>query len=1198
MDLIFSETSDRIIFDTGFSGFAVVGDRTLTQLRTDYNFKISEFSEHSDSKSFRFGDGKMQTSSRQQNVEFLANGRRICFSVYVLPDSDVPMLLGERFLKETNSHFQYGEKPYVYSDVFGKFYIGQNSNRIHTLTEQDKKTLTEKYPTHKRLWNLTYNSLQKLHGQRHVGITQTLHQLKATVPDEVLNDIHVKQFFRELEQVLTDIRKNCDVCARKAKQKSFPQLLSETAVLNFNDKVSCDIIISRNNPQNPYSYLMLVDHATSFVRIIPAPGRITHDVATAMILQHWVSIFGHIKTFIADQDGPLLKSSQYLEGLGTNIQTRPSGSHQAAGKVERQIYTFRECCETDASYLETCDIIQVRAYTALIENSINNVQTNRSSPALRVLGYSTSVEFNALNDTQNTMFFRWEVRDRALKSFREAITRDSLRRTLAETSGGHEHLFEAGDLVWVFHRTTAEKSMLRQSGVVLYFDPATTQYAVRTSAGGVILVSRRDVSRRIADDPGHTEIAKTVKNVIPFADAPPVQDNANCPRCKNRRSKKPHTCEKGRAHVHFSSVSNTEAPADVLVSVENKTSTEAAKQPTVQSELVHSEFVNYDEVMFKKDYESIFSLEAVNQYDIGWDDLSPESKQIAYDEASDVYYRNGVWKKDKTSELNEEQFQKYCKTKKVVKLDAALVEKAKIDPKRPDKLKGKVRIAVRGFKDKINDNTSNDAPTVNSTTVNVAEFNGLRNKSLIPAVIDFENAFFKIDEETQVHHLQTETWMKIPKQLVGGRVVYRRLWKEAQGMRGAARSWFETLRAVLLEFGFTQSRTDPCLFFFWENKDGNDVLSGQIVIHVDDGRIWATKNIHLKFQEFLKKKDLFSDYNFGFKDDSGVFIPECRNPDFADVSVCNFLGTKMTTDLRARTTDISQNEYISAKLKYLELSKDEKIEGTDLNHRLTDFLKGMGGLLWCVTKTQKCYSFEASYLASKRNVLTTEVFQEYNNTIACIKKNPETIRITGITDKVKMILVMDGSETSKKTDRGYTGRIVGLMAISPPGTAGTFSPLSIRAGKSPRATHSSYDIESVSSIQCLDEGLALGVQLQEFLKPPKQFKKRAERFSFAAEGTSKIDFYTELHSDAELLCNGVNLSKRIDPTMGARRREDLDDLKECIRTRDLAMVGHIAGKKNPTDRLTKPLARCADTHILLKTLLQKNWYSPPLTRGA
>ena len=59
--------------------------------------------------------------------------------------------------------------------------------------------------------------------------------------------------------------------------------------------------------------------------------------------------------------------------------------------------------------------------------------------------------------------------------------------------------------------------------------------------------------------------------------------------------------------------------------------------------------------------------------------------------------------------------------------------------------------------------------------------------------------------------------------------------KACYGLVHAPARWFECVRDALLELGFVQSKTDPCLWIFY-TMDSNGVkqTSGFICSHVDD----------------------------------------------------------------------------------------------------------------------------------------------------------------------------------------------------------------------------------------------------------------------------------------------------------------------------------------------------------------------------
>ena len=193
--------------------------------------------------------------------------------------------------------------------------------------------------------------------------------------------------------------------------------------------------------------------------------------------------------------------------------------------------------------------------------------------------------------------------------------------------------------------------------------------------------------------------------------------------------------------------------------------------------------------------------EPLNKYAFTWDDLDAGQKKEAVAKGVDPWWRCGVWRKS-SPDMADAQFKEFrAKNPKVIAIDSTTVKKAKIVG---GQLVGKYRLAGRGFNDRTTDHSESDSPTCQPTTVMLCETVGLSEASWIVIGLDFSDAYFHILEEISAH--RAETWMLLPLEITGGRRVWRRLFKEVQGEKGASRSWYLTLEALLQRFGFRASR--------------------------------------------------------------------------------------------------------------------------------------------------------------------------------------------------------------------------------------------------------------------------------------------------------------------------------------------------------------------------------------------------------
>ena len=95
--------------------------------------------------------------------------------------------------------------------------------------------------------------------------------------------------------------------------------------------------------------------------------------------------------------------------------------------------------------------------------------------------------------------------------------------------------------------------------------------------------------------------------------------------------------------------------------------------------------------------------------------------------------------------------------------------------------------------------------------------------------LDDDQAF--IQSELDTEFLEVALWVRA--------VIVVRLNKAPYGLKQSGRSWYKLLSSTLNECGFEQGLVDPCVFRLMVN----DEVVAMLVVHVDDIKIAATKEI-------------------------------------------------------------------------------------------------------------------------------------------------------------------------------------------------------------------------------------------------------------------------------------------------------------------------------------------------------------------
>ena len=131
----------------------------------------------------------------------------------------------------------------------------------------------------------------------------------------------------------------------------------------------------------------------------------------------------------------------------------------------------------------------------------------------------------------------------------------------------------------------------------------------------------------------------------------------------------------------------------------------------------------------------------------------------------------------------------------------------------------KARLVARGYEEDLLDST--DSPTCSKDSLRLAlsliSSHGWTCKS-----VDVRCAFLQGKE------INREVLVRPPPEFDNGKLW--RLKKSVYGLNDAAKSWYESLKAILTENGMTVSSLDLALFYYQDD----DKFSGVMCIHVDD----------------------------------------------------------------------------------------------------------------------------------------------------------------------------------------------------------------------------------------------------------------------------------------------------------------------------------------------------------------------------
>ncbi len=654
---------------------------------------------------------------------------------------------------------------------------------------------------------------------------------------------------------------------------------------------------------------------------------------------------------------------------------------------------------------------------------------------------------------------------------------------------------------------------------------------------------------------------------------------------------------------NHSDVSEHFAPASRVHKVYNVETLEKVSDEFLQSDFSIEVEPNSGKSLPKRKF-----LHSHEASDIDFHDLPDFMQRQAYVESLKDFYEGGCWEpggtlgewKKERRKAQELEKQGHCPAAVVI-MDSTWVTKATVNeaedaPVHPTfgKLRGKVRLAPRGFREKGLRKQDLGAPTVSPTTMKLAEafcLSQRTSRKLVPCKVDFRRAFFQIKEF--ICEKEKKSCLVLPSECQAGRVgddrMVMRLRKEVPGTKSAPMAWNRTISRVLIEkLGFQRSRVDPCLYFrHVKDENGNTVLHSVIFIHVDDSRIW----IRLEDLEWLRE---------GLRQ-AGIetrYISVITSGEPSDL-----VGMRWTTDENG--TKLDQQPYVEKHIKPISTEKlDAKLYNTPgsikVGTNLYDLFRSLLGKCIWMLKTRSEYEFDVSILASRVHRLSlsdvhylNDVAQSFISTKDYALFLPSIIIQPG--EQLELIGVCDASLAGRDDETSQGARGIGLTSSN----SDAFAPVDVSSRKVRRRGSSSFDVEMLTCVDTADMMVVIRLLFEELAygtRPSLMHRILLEIEGFFVErpvvrcviDTDARDCVERIYSIKDAL------------TISKRRRVDVTDCQDLIVFRDISEFRHVAGSSNPMDVGTKKygkhgISKDKAPYQRLLQMLYHGIYVPDLT---
>lgn len=288
-------------------------------------------------------------------------------------------------------------------------------------------------------------------------------------------------------------------------------------------------------------------------------------------------------------------------------------------------------------------------------------------------------------------------------------------------------------------------------------------------------------------------------------------------------------------------------------------------------------------------------------------------------------------------------------------------------------IKVKGRLVTKGYEDQDNQNET-ESPTVRPEVVMIG-LNIAASRNYDIDLFDVGGAFLEADIKRpnlliRVDEKIGDILEKRDKSYVTGRkddkTMLVRLRKALYGLKESPRLWNETLTNELLNYGFTQSKHDPCLFIKQIETEAHYVL-----IHVDDILSTGPRESMNELKANLCKRFRKITHNI--------------NP-----TTFNYLGMTATRKRGENSIELRQRKYIDNIISKLEIKEDhhtktpasqnlfeeeEKLRES-LDQPLLDLYASITMTMLYITKTRPDIKCAVAYLSTRLHNATKDCWQK------------------------------------------------------------------------------------------------------------------------------------------------------------------------------------------------------------------------------
>ena len=1172
---LMGETANKAVLDTGASS-TVCGKKwyqiyedSLTPSEKD---QISTLSE---SKSFRFGDGKAVVSVTKKRIPVNLCGQDIYLDTHVV-DNDIPLLLSGESMRKMKMNIE------IENDRITAF--GGEETLITTKSGHMVIPIgrcTEK----KTVENISYfvntddpvKCAQHLHRYFAHGSARRIGEFvnTTTLPNK-----------KNIVDALKDIDKTCDFCIRHKTKEAPHRSVSMPVGETFNDVVAMDLKLLDCGEW----IIHMLDTVTRFSSAATIDNKSADEIITK-IFERWIAIFGKPQTFMSDNGSEFVneKFNDLCSHMDIHIRTSPSESPWCNGAVERHNGLLADMI--NAVKEETgCSTDIAVAWAVNSKNSLNNVFGFSSHQLVfgknpEVPGILTYRNLPALSETTVSKIVadNLNAMESARKNFISLENDRKLRRALTErVSERNNAQFYSGDVVY-YKRQNQKGSW---NGPATVVGQLANNVLIKHGGSLIRIHPCKIVLKSSADDQLNGIIDKSqdnpktngqfnnraLKNIEPSFVARPYIEKSNSENLCESSDDETSSDEDDPVivpTVDQSAQITTDNITESQPCVEQDITT--VSQPCVDQEWKAVKSIKSRDIIRYRASDndewnnglvlgragkatgknsSLYNIQIENEEEVNQLDVEKcqIEKLIETPNATDI--QSVMYMEDNKvevicygSSLPDDQEVKKAKDLELKKFreynvytEVKNVGQSKISCRWVITKKGndvKARLVARGFEEMLTDRV--DAPTVNPTSLWLF-FSICASNSWNAESFDITSAFL------QANDIDREVFINPPPDARKNGILWKLL-KPMYGLGDSSRQWYFTLREHLLNVGCVVSKLDKTVFRYYDNGK----LAGILVTHVDD----VLHAGNTKFNDVIVKT-MFSKFKISrqYKDS---FI---------------YLGLNVEQDKAAGIITVDQESYAkNIKPINISASRRKALDECLTEEEQESYQSTLGKLLWLCGRTRPELSYDATELSTFVKSPKIKDLITMNKTVKQISESPSRLIFRAMdlkTDAIKVAVYSDAGLGNLPNNNSSRGILTFLG-----NQEGTVNLVSWSSNKIKRVVHSAFAAETLG---CTD-GFADVIYTRQLLNEilfNDPYSRMIPAFSFV----DNMQLFDQILSTKQ--------------SSDKRMRLDISELQDSVKSGEIENVVWVPTEEMLADCLTKRGADNTKLRLVLESGFCRN----------